>query len=236
MNSSSETTNAIRITPRLVVGFGILALGILWTLDNLGIVESEPITRWWPALLILIGGVQLFNRRSNTVGPLILMIIGTVLVLRRLHWVYLDLGDLIPIGIAILGAKLIWDALVRRGRTTRGDDTDPDSDVHAFAMLAGVKRQSTAAEFRGGDANAIMGGVELDLRNAHMNDGAEATVDAFALWGGVEIWVPPHWRVVPSVMPLMGAFVDKTTHVAGTTGPVLYVRGTAVMGGIEVKN
>ena len=55
MNSSSD--NAIRITPRLIVGFGILALGLLWTLDNLDILESEPITRWWPVLLIVIGGV-----------------------------------------------------------------------------------------------------------------------------------------------------------------------------------
>lgn len=227
--------NAFRITPRLIVGIGILAIGLLWTLDNLDILESEPITRWWPALLIVIGGVQLLDRRTNKVGPVVLIAIGTVLVLRRLRWVDFDLGDLIPIGIALLGAKLIWEALTRRSRKLPIAG-DPHAEIHAFAMMAGVKRQSTASDFRGGDANAIMGGVELDLRNAHIADGQEAILDAFAMWGGVEIFVPPHWRVVGNVLPIMGAFVDKTTPAAGNAGPVLHVRGTVVMGGIEVKN
>jgi hypothetical protein len=230
-----NSSDTIRITPRLVIGFGILAFGLLWTLDNLDVVDARPIMRWWPVLLIVIGLVQLLDRRSSRGGPLVLIVIGSVLVLRRLHWIDIDLGDLIPIGIALLGGKLVWDALMRRSRKA-GSFDDPDSVIHAFAMMGGVKRQSTAREFRGGDANAIMGGVELDLRNAQMNDGEEAVLDAFALWGGVEIFVPPHWRVVGNVLPLMGSFVDKTTPAAGTIGPVLQVRGTAVMGGIEVKN
>jgi predicted membrane protein len=231
--NSSE--HPFRITPRLIVGFGILAIGLLWTLDNLDILESEPITRWWPALLIVIGGVQLLDRRSNKGGPVILIVIGAVLVLRRLHWVHLDFSDLVPLFLAALGAKLIWDALARRSRKPSSLE-DPDSEIHAFAMMGGVRRQSTAREFRGGDANAIMGGVELDLRNAHVNDGEEVIIDAFAMWGGVEIFVPPHWRVVGNVLPIMGAFVDKTTPTSGTAGPRLQVRGTVLMGGIEVKN
>ncbi len=231
----NETSNAFRVTPRLIVGFAILAFGLLWTLDNLDIMESEPILRWWPVLLVVIGLVQLLNRHASKAGPIVLIVIGTVLTLRRLRLTDLDLGDLIPIGIAALGAKLIWDAVMRRNRRTEPAG-DPDADIHAFAMMAGVRRQSTAREFRGGDANAIMGGVELDLRNAQMNDGQEAVLDAFALWGGVEIFVPPHWRVVGNVFPLMGAFVDKTTPANGNSGPVLQIRGTVVMGGIEVKN
>lgn len=231
MNSS----DTFRITPRLIIGFGILTLGLLWTLDNLDILESEPITRWWPVVLIVIGAVQLLDRRTNKGGPVVLIVVGSVLLLRKLRWLDLDVSDLIPLAIAALGAKLIWDALARRSPRS-GSIDDPDAEIHAFAMMGGVKRQSTSREFRGGDANAIMGGVELDLRNAHVNDGQEVILDAFALWGGVEVFVPPHWRVVGNVLPIMGAFIDKTTPATGTTGPVLQVRGTVVMGGIEVKN
>jgi Domain of unknown function (DUF5668) len=231
----NDSSNAFRITPRLIVGFGILAFGLLWTLDNLDIMESEPILRWWPVLLIVIGLVQLLNRHASKAGPVVLIVVGSVATLRRLDFIDLKVSDLIPIGIAVLGAKLIWDAVMRRNRRADPVD-DPDAEIHAFAMMAGVRRQSTAREFRGGDANAIMGGVELDLRNAQMNDGQEAILDAFALWGGVEIYVPPHWRVVGNVLPLMGAFIDKTSPASGTTGPVLQIRGTVVMGGIEVKN
>jgi hypothetical protein len=80
-----------------------------------------------------------------------------------------------------------------------------------------------------------MGGVELDLRNAQIKEGEEAVLDTFALWGGVEITVPENWRVVGQVMPLMGGFENKT-RASGASGPVLIVKGTAVMGGVEVKN
>jgi hypothetical protein len=54
------------------------------------------------------------------------------------------------------------------------------------------------------------------------------------MWGAVEIKVPPHWRVVGNVMPILGAFEDKT--ISPATGPVLLVRGAAMMGSIVVKN
>lgn len=230
----TETVTPFRITPRLIIGFGILVLGLLWTLDNLDVLESEPITRWWPAVLIVIGAVQLLDRRPNKVGPVVLIIIGTVLVLRRAHLVDLDIGDLIPLGIAVLGAKLIWDAVSRR-RALPEAPGDADSTVHAFAMMAGLKRRNSSRDFRGGDANAIMGGVELDLRDAQIADGAAVVLDVFAFWGGIEVFVPSHWRIEGSVLPIMGALEDNTK-VTGDTGPRLVVRGLAIMGAVEVKN
>ena len=105
-----------------------------------------------------------------------------------------------------------------------------------FAMMSGVRRQVTGG-FAGAEATAIMGGVELDLRYSAM-DGDEVIIDTFALWGGIEIWVPTHWEIVSQGLPLMGAFEDKThvtTH-GGNRQPRLIVRGVAIMGGVEIKN
>ena len=230
---NNETT--FRITPRLIIGFGILALGILWTLDNLNVLESEPITRWWPVILVVIGIVQLFDRHVGKFGPVALVVIGALLLLDRAYLIDFDLGDLIPLAVAILGGKLIWEALTRRKGRSAQAISDADSVIHAFAMMAGVKRQSFSRAFRGGDANAIMGGVELDLRNAQIRDGEEVIIDTFAMWGGVEIKVPSNWRVVGNVLPIMGAFEDNT-HPTGEPGPTVQIRGTAIMGGIDVKN
>lgn len=225
---------AFRITPRLIVGFGVLALGTLWTLENLTSFDADPIVRWWPVVLVLIGIVQIVDRRASRFGPALLILIGSLLLLDKARWIDFDLGDLIPLGIALLGGKLIYEAVTRRSRPA-GTPGDADSTIHAFAMMAGVKRRSVSAEFRGADVNAIMGGVELDLTNAQIRPGEEATIDAFAMWGGIEIKVPPHWRVVGDVLPVMGAFQDNT-HPAGEPGPTLVVRGTAIMGGVDVKN
>ena len=231
---SAEQNTAIRITPRLIVGLGILAVGLLWTLDNLNVIDADVYLEWWPMILVAAGVVRLLDSSSSKVGSVVLIVIGTVLLLDSLDIGNVDLGDLFPLFIVLIGGKLVWDAMNRKQRTA-ASLTDPASELHAFAMMSGIRRQSTTREFHGGDANAIMGGVELDLRNAEILDGEEPILDVFAMWGGIEIKVPENWRVVGQVMPLMAGFEDKSTHRTGT-GPVLIVRGTVIMGSIEIKN
>jgi predicted membrane protein len=225
--------NPIRITPRLIIGLAILALGTLWTLDNLNVLESEQFTRWWPIVLIAIGATHFFNRTANRVGPALLMIVGGLLLASNVGHFDIDIGDLIPLGIALFGAKLVWDALARR--SARSGIEHGDSTVHAFAVMGGVHWHSTTRAFRGGDVNAIMGGVEVDLRNVQIQPGEEAVIDALAMMGGVEIFVPAGWRIVSHVLPLMGSFENKSGP-GNADGPTLTVRGTAFMGAIEVKN
>lgn len=230
---TAVANNAMRITPRLIVGLGILSLGILWTLDNLDFLESERITEWWPLIIIVVGVVRLLDRFSSKSVSVVLIIVGVMLLLDSINLIDWDLGDFIPLGIALLGAKLIWDAVSRRQRPAAG--SDPNANIHAFAIMAGIHRQSTSPAFRGGDANAIMGGVELDLRNAQIPPGEPAIIDAFAMWGGVEITVPDNWTVIGEVLPLLGGFDDKTISKSASN-PTLIVRGAAVMGAVVVKN
>ncbi|HYC62489.1 MAG TPA: DUF5668 domain-containing protein [Thermoanaerobaculia bacterium] len=224
-----------RFTPRLIVGLGILTLGTLWTLDNLNVLESEDFTRWWPLILIAIGVVQFIGRTTNRVGPVLLMIVGALFLASSLDYIDFDLGDLIPLAIAAWGAKLVWDALARRSAPVSKGAARDDAEIHSFAMMAGVRWQTRSHEFRGGDVSAIMGGVEVDLRDAQIKPGQEVIIDAFALMGGVEITVPKGWRIVSEVFPMMGGFEDNTT-ASDIAGPTLIVRGSAVMGAIEVKN
>ncbi len=108
-----------------------------------------------------------------------------------------------------------------------------------MAVMSGVVRRGAWLVPKRIRAVAFMGGVELDLRYSAM-DGDEVIIDTFALWGGIEIWVPPHWEIVSQGLPLMGAFEDKThvtTHGGGhDRQPRLIVRGVAIMGGVEIKN
>jgi predicted membrane protein len=230
MNATAER---FPITPRLIIGLAILALGALWTLDNLNLLESEDFTRWWPVVLIAIGAVKLASRRTNRIGPVLLMIAGAFLLVMTVGNYDFDLGDLIPLAIALFGAKLVWDAVSRR--SARAAIANDDSTVNSFAMMAGVHWQSTSRAFRGGEVNAIMGGVELDLRNVEIKPGDEPVIDALAIMGGVEIFVPMGWKIAASVLPIMGGFEDKTSR-ANETGPTLTVRGTAIMGAIVVTN
>jgi hypothetical protein len=110
--------------------------------------------------------------------------------------------------------------------------------VHAslFSLLSSSKRRWGKSVFRGADTTAFMGGCELDLRDALMGPGELAVVDVFVIMGGVTIFVPPHWTVSQEVVPLMGGVHDKTRSVPSNPAQHLLVRGTVVMGGVEISN
>jgi len=85
---------------------------------------------------------------------------------------------------------------------------------------------------------AIMGGFEIDLRQAGM-DGDSAVIDATSIMGGGEIKVPETWRISLDGLGLMGAYVDETHQIPPTDGTAqkhLIVKGINFMGGVVVKN
>ncbi|HET8646769.1 MAG TPA: LiaF domain-containing protein, partial [Vicinamibacteria bacterium] len=103
------------------------------------------------------------------------------------------------------------------------------------ALLGGVKRISRATDFPGGSCSAMLGGCEIDLREAAMPEGRTAVLDTLALMGGVEVRVPDDWSVETRGMAVLGGFEDKTRRPLDDRKK-LVVTGLAVMGGVEVKN
>jgi predicted membrane protein len=123
----------------------------------------------------------------------------------------------------------------RHWRASSDVRIDSDSIVDAFVVFGGNERASTSQEFRGGRITAIMGGYELDLRQASMA-GSEAAIEVLALMGGIEIKVPEDWRVIVNVSPLLGGFEDKTRKQPGPAAKTLVLNGHAIMGGVEIHN
>jgi hypothetical protein len=130
---------------------------------------------------------------------------------------------------------MVWRGFGGRSRT-RGPD--PEADFSALAIMGGVLRRSNAQNFRGADLTAVMGGCEIDLRQASIPSGGEAVIDVFAFWGGIDLKVPEDWVVVNRVIPLMGGVDDKTrTPIdASALQKRLIVRGIVIMGGIGIRN
>ena len=90
-------------------------------------------------------------------------------------------------------------------------------------------------------AVALMGGVELDFRDAGFGPGV-TEVTVFALWGGVDIIVPPGLQVECSGAGILGGFERTPDELADASvasldpgSPVLRVNGVALMGGVDVS-
>jgi hypothetical protein len=106
----------------------------------------------------------------------------------------------------------------------------------ALAVMGGSSRKGVWAAPRQLNAVAIMGGVELDFRDARLGPG-ETRVNAVAVMGGIEIIVPPGLPVTVRGLGVLGAVDQEEQAAAETSGeaPRLKVTALACMGGVEVK-
>jgi hypothetical protein len=231
---AQETNRGFAITPRVVFGLFLLVLGTLFLLDRMGTINFDDYGRFWPVFVIAFGLAKLFQPEGRGFG-LVLLVFGSWALLDAFDIVHFDWEYVWPAALILIGLSLVWRG-VRVG-LGRGLDSgkDPGTRMSAFAMLGGVDRKYTTQEFRGGDATAVMGGCELDFRQASpAKEGA--VIDTFALWGGIDIQVPEDWTVVVQGIPILGGFSDARKSVQANPAKRLVIKGVAIMGGVEVKN
>lgn len=225
----------VPLTPQLIFGVVIILAGVLFTLDNLGIVQAETYTRYWPIALVLFGALRVAQARTGAgvLSGLLLLVIGIWLLLEALTDFRVHLEDIWPLLLVMLGSYLVWQGLSTRAASPPLRDGNVTA-ISGMAILGGFTRRSRSQAFRGGDLTAIMGGCEIDLRGAAIH--GEATLDVFALWGGIDISVPEEWMVESRVVPLLGGVEDKSRPPKGGAEHRLIVRGVVIMGGVDIKN
>jgi hypothetical protein len=104
------------------------------------------------------------------------------------------------------------------------------------AIFSGATRKGTWHPDPEMTVLAVLGGVELDFRDAVL-PGREIVLHATAVLGGVEITIPPEMRVVDNGIAILGGreIAGNAAEAASADAPVLRIDGTCVLGGIEVK-
>jgi predicted membrane protein len=235
-----EQRSTVRLSAQLVLGLIVVVLGVIFTLDNLGILYAGDYLIYWPALLLAYGiwKIVTCTTPSGRWWGFFWTFVGAILLLDKLDIIYVTLGDLWPLILILIGMNLILGRRHRHRQFAAGSGVriaDSNSTISGFALLGGFRRTNDSQDFQGGEATAIMGGCELDLRQASIKDG-EAVLDLFAFWGGIEVKVPEDWAVVLQGVPILGGFEDKTRPPKGESKKRLIIKGYAVMGGVEIKN
>jgi hypothetical protein len=104
----------------------------------------------------------------------------------------------------------------------------------SVAIMSGARRTGRWVVPRNYVAVAVMGGIELDLREAQFSE-PEVTIHAYTLMGGIEITVPEDVDVDVSGFAFMGGF-DHNASGPGVPGaPRVRIIGFALMGGVDVR-
>jgi|SRR5579872_6652160 len=209
-----------------IFGGIVMFVGAVFLLHNLGLLHGNVWAYFWPVMLIAIG-----------LGLLVRALEGT-------HaW---DLWDRGPAGEA--------GSSPAPGSPEAGPSSDPNKagvrpkfffssggrDIrHTFKeehVFSGAKRRIETPDFQGGEALAIFGGIELDLRKAEMK-ADRVVIEANAIFGGIEIRIPETWQVILRGTGVFGGFGDTTMHAMGDVKhPEVILTGVAIFGGVNVKN
>lgn len=107
----------------------------------------------------------------------------------------------------------------------------------ALAVLGGTRRAGKWAPPENMLAFAVMGGVELDFRDAVLEPGSVTTINCFAFWGGIDITVPPDVHVDTGGFAVLGGFEQsgEAWEDPPEGAPTIRINGVALMGGVDVK-
>lgn len=253
-----STGTRLTVTPQLILGSLMIVFGVLLTLDRMELVDAARTLRFWPVVLIALGAWIVVERGAGgrSFPGYALIAIGALLLLSSLGFARVRFWELFtPALIILVGARLVMGTSARRGArawfpstggTSDGTGTSPAENgiVSMFSILGSHQRASTDKPFRGGEVTTLVGGTQLDLRQAEIPPGDEAVINVFVFMGGHEVWVPQGWTVVNDVMPVLGGVEDKrlppvvTTVSSAANGPAprLVLRGVVALGGLAIKN
>lgn len=210
-------------------GLLVLALGIVFLLDNLDVIEGGRLFRFWP-LILVAAGIRILWRgrdRGAALGGALLAGAGALLLLDSLSVVNFNVLDLWPLILVAVGLRML--AFPRSAPHHSAEAVE-----NCSAFLGGVERRSRAADYRGGAASAFLGAVNLDLTGADMA-GDRAVLRVSVMMGGVGIRIPEAWTVEVGFTPVLGSVEDRTRGADGAAKR-LVLEGSVLMGGVEIRN
>jgi hypothetical protein len=228
----------------IVFGAFIIVVGLFALLDNLHLFDAHRVQPYWPLIFVALGALKLAQARrgGHLIAGGLLVALGAGMTLQNLGLVHFEWRQLWPIVLILLGLNVISRSFRPRGDGAecmpsqagqRGERLEHGSRIDASATMSGIVLKNDSQEFTGGDISAVMGAVEIDLRQAAI--ATEAVLHLSIIMGGVEIRVPREWSVVIHGSPMLGGIEDKTMPPM-TPGKRLVIEGSVIMGGVEITN
>lgn len=156
-------------------------------------------------------------------------------------------ADLVPIVADLPGASTQAPVIRNAAQPARPhvnspvrpDGTPVQVTHHAntFVILGGQDRKGVWEVGSSYNAFCVMGGVELDLREAVFT-APEVSIQANCIMGGIDITVNEWTQVIVDGIGIMGDFSELRPKVPAdldADSPVVRVKGVALMGAVNVR-
>ena len=198
---------------------------------------------WWTLLIIIpcfISMIQSGFGTGSTIGFIIgvLLLMGYQVNLRFSVWELVIPAILVFIGIRIIfqGAfhrKPNFDQSYTSGTAQGQGQTYSSAAAPEYSAIFSSNRINITDQFHKTSVNAVFGGLVLDLREAGITGDCE--INAQAIFGGIDIYLPQGVKVKISNVPIFGGVSNKHQQSTDAAAPVVYLNSTCMFGGIDIK-
>jgi predicted membrane protein len=187
--------SAARLSPQLIFGGVVIIVGVLFLLDELGIVPAAQYARYWPVGLVAVGVLKLWQSRDGFGGALaglIFTVAGLWLLLEELAVIRISFFDLWPLLLVFFGAYLVWQGVTPHARPAPapsggppgpiGGSFEPEGQPNGAPGAADAPKGRSREWGDSFTAVAVLGGASRRLSSQAFRRG-----DVLAVMGGCEI-------------------------------------------------
>jgi predicted membrane protein len=247
---------------KIVVGVIFMALGVIWLLNNIGLIFIPHVYHFiisWQAILIAIGIVLLFDKRSdNRNGGIILIFIGSLFLFPKIFPISVK-ELIIPLVAIAVGIGLIIKAVTRKKEIKDYDSwcngnsnwkihfgsfeeistKEKGGVIHKEYVFSGSKEKWTQGKLRNVSIEAVFSGVELDFSQAELADDIKvaAHIKVQSVFSGITLYVPDDWNIMIQKTGAFGGFTDNRPNrvLQASSDKLVVLELEAVFGGGEIR-
>ena len=225
----------------IVWGVAIIALGIIFGGNALGLFNFDIFFEGWWTLFIIVPSLISLITEKDKLASLGFLAAGVILLLAAQNVFSYDVAWKIILAVALVIAGLTIllksvlhnknDEEVAKKVKDLGDGKTMDSQM---AVFSGSDRVYKDEVFSGSNVMAVFGGVNLDLMNAKFEK--DTVIKAFALFGGIDIIVPDDVKVKIKSGFVFGGFSDDRKNVTEKGKHTIYIDAAGGFGGVSIKD
>ena len=225
----------------IIWGIAIIALGVIFGSNALGLFTLDIFfDGWWTLFIIIPSAISLITDKEK-LSNLGFLAAGVILLLAaqnvfdyEVAWKVILAVFLIIAGLTIIIKNTVHnknDKEVAKKIKDLEDEKTMDSQT---AIFSGSDRTYNDEAFHGSTLAAVFGGVDLNLKKAKFTK--DTVIKAFCLFGGIEIVVPDDVVVKLRSGFIFGGFSDDRKNATEKGKYTIYIDAAGGFGGVTITD
>ena len=220
-------------TENIIWGLLFIIVGIIVLLNSLGIASINIFFKGWWTLFIIVPSIIGLVKDNEKTWDIFFLLLGIAILLSQ--WGIIDITTifkcLLPVILIVIGINIIFKDKINSKVTEKIKELNKNDSTEYYATFSGQKLSFSGEEFKGAKLNSIFGGIDLDLREAKIEQ--DIVIDVTAVFGGVDIKVPKDVNVKVKSNSIFGGVSNKVHNKDGKK--TIYVKAMCMFGGLDIN-